>query len=171
MTDNVIHKEREFEERARVARISDEWVKTPYHHMNRVKGFLGGVDCGQLLIGVFSEASLIEPFDTGYYPHDWHMHRDEERYLEFVEGCGGKRVDHSSLSLKQRRELDKDFHVSTGDILVWKVGRCFSHGAIVVRWPEIVHAYFPSRMVERVSVINTPMAERPMRVYSYWGPR
>jgi len=28
-----------------------------------------------------------------------------------------------------------------GDIILWKFGRCFSHGAIVVDYPMIIHAY------------------------------
>lgn len=28
-----------------------------------------------------------------------------------------------------------------GDVALFRFGRCFSHGAIVTRWPELIHAY------------------------------
>ncbi|HYL49488.1 MAG TPA: hypothetical protein VET84_09005 [Stellaceae bacterium] len=28
-----------------------------------------------------------------------------------------------------------------GDIALWRFGRCFSHGAIVIEWPVVIHAY------------------------------
>ena len=27
------------------------------------------------------------------------------------------------------------------DIALWRFGRCFSHGAIVIGWPIVIHAY------------------------------
>lgn len=164
---NVIDLGSQLRERRRVVDVAQSWVGTPYHHMARVKG--AGVDCGQLLLGVFHEADLIPFVDPGFYTHDWHMHRDEEKYLGFVEKLAAKRVDHLELTIQQRLDLDNGYHVPAGDVLVWRVGRTFSHGAVVTKWPNIVHAYFPSKRVEEVSIINTPMAKRPMRVYSYWG--
>ena len=49
----------EEDERALVVRIAQEWAGTPYHHRARIKGV--GVDCGQLVAGVFEEAGLIPP--------------------------------------------------------------------------------------------------------------
>lgn len=153
-------------EREAVDLEAQSWVRTPYHHEGRVKG--AGVDCGQLLIETFAETGLIARPDTGHYTHDWHMHRGEERYLSFVEQYAS-RIDDSELSLTDRLALDSRLSVRKGNVLLWRVGRTFSHAAIVSTWPYIIHAYFPSMMVERVSVIGTPMAMRPMRVYSYWG--
>jgi hypothetical protein len=59
------------------------WIGTPYHHMARVKGH--GVDCAQVLIAAFVEAEMVEDFNPGYYTMDWHLHRNEERYLSFME--------------------------------------------------------------------------------------
>ena len=28
-----------------------------------------------------------------------------------------------------------------GDIVLYKIGKCVSHGAIVVEWPTIIHSY------------------------------
>lgn len=97
------------------------WLRTPYHHHARVKG--AGVDCAQILIAVYSAVGLVEEFDTGDYPPDWMMHRDEERYLGFV-------TAHAA-------QVDEPL---PGDVVLYKVGRCFSHGGIVIDWPTIIHA-------------------------------
>ena len=104
------------------------WLETPYHHDARIMG--GGVDCLQILIAVYSAVGLIADVDAGYYPPDWMMHRAEERYLAGV--------------------LDRAVEVDTplpGDVALYKVGRCFAHGAIVVDWPSIIHASNRDRMV------------------------
>lgn len=72
------------EAQARVREVALSWVGTPYRDRARVKGPEGGTDCAHLLIGVFSEAGLIKPFDPGFYPRDWHLHVGDERYLRYV---------------------------------------------------------------------------------------
>lgn len=97
------------------------WLGTPYHHRACVKG--AGVDCAQIIKAVFVEAGLIETFEEGDYPPDWMQHRSEERYLSFVTD----RADQVDTPLP-------------GDVALYKVGRCFAHGAIVIDWPLIIHA-------------------------------
>jgi cell wall-associated NlpC family hydrolase len=104
------------------------WLRTPYHHLARVKG--AGVDCAQILIAVYAEAGLIDDFDPGDYPPDWMQHRSEERYLSFVTD----RAERVDVPLP-------------GDVALYKVGRCFAHGAIVFGWPSIIHASNRDRMV------------------------
>jgi cell wall-associated NlpC family hydrolase len=110
-------------ERAAVVAEARAWLRTPYHHMGRVKG--AGVDCATLLAEVFARAGVIEPVAIPFYPPDWHLHRDAERYLGFV-------LDHA-------REIAGD--PLPADIALWRFGRCFSHGAIVIDWPVVIHAY------------------------------
>lgn len=98
------------------------WIGTPYHHRARVKGH--GVDCAQLLVEVYSNAGLVEKFDTGEYPGDWMLHRDEERFIGWIE--------------KYARRVPGP---KAGDIVIWKYGRSFSHGGIVIAWPHVIHAF------------------------------
>ena len=56
------------------------WLRTPYHHMGRVKG--GGVDCLMLLAEVYEAVGVIPHVEIPFYPPDWHLHRGVERYLE-----------------------------------------------------------------------------------------
>ena len=112
----------EADERKLVVQEALSWLRTPYHHMQRVKG--AGVDCGQFLIAVYSATGVIRDIDTGYYAQQWASNQREERYLKWIEryAC---RVD---VPLP-------------GDIVVYLFGRCMSHGGVVVEWPSIVHSY------------------------------
>jgi len=155
-------------DRATVVSAVRGWVSTPYHHAARVKG--AGVDCGQLILAAFEEAGAIPHVDAGYYTCDWHLHRSEERYLGFVEAYLSRADEvYGERSLADRVREDPLYAIAPGDVLVWRVGRCYSHGGIVTDWPRFVHAYLPSGIVEEVSLLGTPMAERPMRVYTFGG--
>jgi len=109
--------------RAAVVAEAIAWLGTPYHHRGRLKGI--GVDCAQLALGVYANVGLIDAFDTGDYPPDWHLHRDGERYLAVISRLAD--------------EIDPA-EILPGDVLLFKFGRAFSHGAIVTDWPQIVHA-------------------------------
>lgn len=113
----------EQEQRAHVVAVAHSWIGTPYVHAGRVKG--AGADCLTLLAGIFEEAGLIEKINIPYYPQDWHLHRAEERYMVGL--------------LRYAKEIPGN--PQPGDIALWKFGHCFSHGAIVVKWPVIIHAY------------------------------
>lgn len=108
--------------RERVVMLAHEWLGTPYHTGAMVKG--AGVDCLTLLAVVFAEAELVGKIDIPYYPGDWHLHRESERYMQGL--------------LQYTHEVTSPL---PGDIALWKFGRCFSHGAIVINWPVIIHAY------------------------------
>jgi len=100
------------------------WLNTPYHSMAKLKGV--GVDCGQLLIGVYEEAGRVKAGEVAPepYTHDFHLHKSEERYLAWVE-----------------RYCDRVAEAEPGDIAVFKFGRCVSHAGIVLQWPKLIHAY------------------------------
>lgn len=152
------------EDEARAAVVAEvrKWKRTPYHHNQAVLG--AGVDCARLIIEAFVGAGLVDRFSAGSYTHDWHLHRDDEKYLSVVESYLS-RVDTVETPLNERPE----WAARPGDVLVWRVGRTYSHGAIVTQWPYIVHASFPDRAVTEVSLIGTTMAERKMRTYTFWG--
>jgi len=149
----------------RVAAVTEAraWVGTPYCHAARVKG--AAVDCAQILAGVFAGAGLIPDVTIAPYPPDWHLHRGEERYLAHLEIYFG-RVDDDDRPLCKR---GADFRAKSGDILMWRWGRTFSHSAIVTDWPNVIHAFASERFVVECDVQGTPMTTHPMRVYSYWS--
>ncbi len=147
----------ENEERAAVIAEAHRWIGTPYHHAADVRG--AGVDCGMLIVRVFVDTGLCEPFDPRPYTPDWHLHRNEERYLGFV--------------------FDRCHEVEDprpGDIIVFKYGRCCSHGGIVtVPKPlTFIHAYLASRCVLEDGLAQNVSLSRPNRhrkFFSYWSKK
>jgi len=118
-------------ERAAVIVEAKSWIGTPFHHQGRIKGKAGGVDCLMFLAEVYERAGVCGHIEPPFYVPDWHMHRDAERYMEGLLGYA-----HAI-----------DGPPEPGDIALFKFGRTFSHGAIVIEWPRIVHAYAWARQV------------------------
>lgn len=109
------------------------WVNTPYHHAADVKGV--GVDCAMLPVRVFVGLGLVPTFDPRPYPHDWMLHRDDERYLGWVE-----------------RFADRVEEGAPGDLVLFRVGRCLAHGGIVIEPGVMVHADLHAGRVERCDI-------------------
>jgi cell wall-associated NlpC family hydrolase len=127
------------------------WLRTPYHHMARVKGV--GADCLTLLAEVYEKAGVIPHVEVPFYPPDWNLHRAAERYLDGV--------------MSYAREVPaRDDAVSPqpGDIAVFKFGRCFAHGAIVLQWPRLIHAWHNSGVVY-ADATQGQLAGRPVRIF------
>lgn len=139
-------------QRAAVVAEARTWLSTPYHHNARVKGV--GVDCGQLPIAVYSALGLIPAVDPDYSPQ-WMLHRDEEVYLDLVRGFG--------VEIPVER-------VGPGDFAIWRFGRTFSHGAIVVDMPMIIHACSGDGMVLLADTRSEgDLAGRPVKFFTLWG--
>jgi NlpC/P60 family putative phage cell wall peptidase len=140
--------------RAAVVAAAREWIGTPYHNCADVKGV--GVDCGMLLVRVFVDLELVEPFDPRPYAPDWHLHRSEEKYLEHL--------------LARAKPVAAP---APGDIVLFRYGRCYSHGGVVTAAAPltIVHAFHPSRIVLEEEVArNAELARRlgEARFFSHW---
>lgn len=136
--------------RARVVEEARLWLRTPYHHKAAVKG--AGVDCAQILAEVYFAAGMLPTRpDLGDYPSDWMLHREEERYLAGIYQYGHEVKD-----------------AKPGDVIVWKFGRCFSHGAIVVNYPTIIHAYRRAGMVVMDSAESDEFAGRERKIFTFW---
>jgi hypothetical protein len=145
----------EREVRAAVVKEARSWIGTPYHHAADVKGH--GVDCAMLLVRVYCDLELVELFDPRPYTRDWFLHRDEERYLGFL--------------LARSREVRSP---GLGDIVLFRIGRCFAHAGIVSNTDPmtIIHAFSnPGFVVEDVVERNSELAARikKAKFASYWG--
>jgi len=146
--------ENESAQRAAVVAAARSWIGTPYHNCADIKHV--GVDCGMLLVRIFVDAGLCAPFDPRPYPVDWHLHRNEERYLGFVSARG--------------REATTQ---QPGDVMVLRYGRCYSHGGIVTSASPLmmVHAYYPARCVVEEEIARNAVlsdAARKPRFFSFW---
>jgi cell wall-associated NlpC family hydrolase len=136
------------EQRDLIVEETRSWLRTPYHHQGAIKG--AGVDCAMILIKVFNNLGLMPDIDPRPYPPDWHLHRDEERYLGWV------------------KEYSEKVEIPLpGDIALFRFGKCISHGAIVIDYPIIIHAVRPERMVI-MSDLSTSEALLE-RLDSFWS--
>jgi NlpC/P60 family putative phage cell wall peptidase len=127
------------------------WLGTPYHHAARLKGV--GVDCLTLLAEVYERAGIIPRVEIPFYPPDWNLHRDAERYLEGVTRFARELPYGGDNPLPQ-----------LGDVAVFKFGRCFAHGAIVVSWPQLIHAWHKAGVVY-ADATQGQLARRPVRIF------
>ncbi len=135
------------DKRKEVVAEARTWLRTPYHHMARVKG--AGVDCVQIIIAVYAQCGLIEDFQPEFYPPDWHLHRSDEKYLQGV------------TKYATRIPVEE---VLPGDLLLFRFARCASHGAIVTEWPRVVHALMGIGVIES----SVHEAELTGRIDSAW---
>ena len=86
------------------------WLRTPYHHCADVRG--AGVDCAMLLVRVYQACGLTPlDFDPRPYSPQWHLHRGEELYLQWLQ------VANAVLTTTPQ----------AGDVAIWRFGRAYSH--------------------------------------------
>ena len=132
------------------------WEGTPYHHHGRLCGV--GVDCAMLLAEVYRAAGLTAEIDPGHYAPDWHLHRSEEQFLAWVQIAGARPVAQPG----------------PGDVGVWRFGRTYSHGGIVVAaapaaTPVVLHAHRDAGRVIRSALDEAPLCGRPVRWFTLIG--
>ena len=135
----------------RVVAEAMSWLGTPYAHRQRLKGV--GVDCAQLPLAVYAATGLIPAeADVGAYAAQWHLHRGEELYLRHVEALGGREI--------AREEAEP------GDFAIWRYGRTFSHGAVLVgQGGRIVHAVRGQGVVLGDLNADEDLRARPVKLY------
>jgi cell wall-associated NlpC family hydrolase len=115
------------EQRDKIVTEAKSWIGTPYRGWSRVRGV--GVDCGQLLAGVYVNAGFL-PADIElpkYYSLSVAQHKESTEYIDLVS--------------KHMREIP-EAEALPGDTVVYKLGLAFAHAAIVVEWPNfVIHAF------------------------------
>lgn len=142
----------EAETRAAIVAEALSWEGTPYASRAMIKGV--GVDCAMLPSAVYHAVGLI-PAMAPEYPHDWMMHRDEELFLSYI-------TPHA-------REITAD-EAGPGDLVIWRFGRTYSHSAIVIDLPEVLHAVVRGSAVVRGNIDrDSDLASRPRRFFSLFG--
>lgn len=110
--------------RERVVAVAREWLGTPFLPGECRKG--RGCDCGSLLAGVFAEAGVIEPLALGKYDYLAPAMKGDPGYVELV---------------RQHAEEIHESLAIPGDIVLYRLGRAFSHSALIVEWPRfVIHA-------------------------------
>lgn len=138
--------------RAAVVKEALTWHRTPYHHQASLKGV--GVDCVFLLVRVFQTVGIVPAdFNPGNYSREWYFHKSEEVYLGGVQTYA--------------RPLPLGTEPLPGDVALYKVGKCVSHGAIIVDDELLIHANRKAREVEIALRRETELLQH---FHSYWTP-
>lgn len=120
--------------RLKIIREALSWLNTPYHDHAGCKGF--GVDCAYFPLRVYSAAGLI-PTDfepPKYSPQQWlnskvqkdklHLKFEDRTFLDIV--------------LKfAKREIDVS-EIKPGDFVIYKVAASWTHGGIIINWPDFI---------------------------------
>jgi cell wall-associated NlpC family hydrolase len=121
------------------------WIGTPFRHQAMVKQ--AGVGCGTFLIGVYGACGFPVPKvdELGHFSKDWHFHKDQERYLAILQ--------------KFTKEVGAP---QVADIILFRMGRAFSHSGIIVEWPKIIHANCAMGVGYADALRNPQLANRQM---------
>lgn len=150
--------EREAQLRARVIAEAVSWVGTPYRQMGATKGI--AVDCSMLLVRAMIDAGVVEEFDPRPYPPAWFLHRDDERYIDWL------------ATIAVEVETPKP-----GDIIAMKMGRAFAHSGIIIDKLHLVHAFAVERICN-ITPLRHPVIEwfdrratipRPKRYFDFFA--
>ena len=129
------------------------WLGTPFHHEARLKGV--GVDCANLLIGVFAAVGMVEPIALEHYAHDWHLHQDDPKFMRYL--------------LQHADPLPPGEPPLPGDIAMFRYGRQAAHGAIVTAWPVVVHAWLEVGAVTLTEADRGQLGSRLAGLYRIRG--
>lgn len=147
---------READLRAAIVAEALSWEGTPYLPFARVKGV--GTDCAQYPAAVFAACGIIPELHPKY-SQQWMHHRDEELYLAEIR--------------QWAREIPVN-ESKPGDLIVWKFGRTFSHSAIVIELPLVIHAVIKGGAVIRCNIDEEEdykAGTRPRKAFSVFDAR
>jgi cell wall-associated NlpC family hydrolase len=154
-------KENEEEMRKAIVAEALSWVGTPYVSNAMIKGPKGGTDCAMILIGIYAAVGLIpKEFDPRPYPPQWHVHRNEEKYLNYV------------LQFVKQTKNPPERKPLPGDLVMFKMNKVFAHGGVIIDWPLIIHAV-GNNIVRPDDISKNTTGKRalwtvPQMFFSYW---
>jgi len=135
--------------RDRVVSLAQSFLGTPYVPRGMCPGL--ALDCGTLLWHVYKEIIPLPAFPADY-PSDWALHTVDKRYLEWIAPF----VQEVKSPVR-------------GGISVFKYGRSFSHGVIVLDRKTVIHAWGRERFgcVQRSHTNFFRIKQEPREVLHY----
>jgi cell wall-associated NlpC family hydrolase len=144
---------KEIHQRAAVVAEALSWIGTPFHEGANVKGPRGGVDCSGFLMDVYRRAGVIpDPIGIIIKPGHWFLHSKNEHYLDQVR--------------RYFREIDGP--PGPGDIAMYKTALSFSHSAIVVDWPTVVHPLWGRCVTTEDASRCCLLIRAPRKFFTFW---
>jgi cell wall-associated NlpC family hydrolase len=141
-----------FEQRAAVVEEAFSWLRpvpTKFHLGSCTKGV--GVDCARLVVACYAAAGVALDLQLPEHTsRSWFLHREDSRFIDRVRAFG--------------HEVEKPL---TGDLVIWKIGMSWAHGAIVIDWPTAIQAKWNSG-VQLVDCSQKELATLPHLFFSPW---
>jgi hypothetical protein len=118
--------------RARTIEIARTWLGTPFVDGQGLKHH--GVDCAYFLARIHEEIGLVDHVDIPYYSPQIYLHKlGDDTYLRILLGYA--------------HEISES-QVRTGDMVLYKVAKSFTHGGIIESWPDkIIHPIQPHGVI------------------------
>lgn len=108
----------------------DSWIGTPWKHGIALKGF--GADCIQFIIGVAKQFQwLPEDYTSIKYNKDWAVHNARSILEEELAKVASRVISGS---------IDDLNLLKTGDVIIFRFGKCASHAGMYVGDGVMVHA-------------------------------
>lgn len=143
----------EAEARAAVVAAARAWIGTPFHHAAQIKGV--GVDCVNLVAAAYEAAGVTGHVKIDPYSIQIMLHSASETVVDYL--------------LRYGREI-AEAQARAGDVVLYRVGRSYSHAAIVVDWPaRVIHAHALSGKVVEMDGRAADLAAKPARFFSPWS--
>lgn len=129
------------------------WLGTPFHDCATLKGV--GVDCAHFIHACYVAAGVVSDQHILPYSPQHMLHRDEELFLGYVERAGAHEIPVEESK--------------PADIVLYKIGRVYAHGALIVDWPKaIIHSHMQSGRVLISEAFECDLAGRPVRCFTFW---
>jgi cell wall-associated NlpC family hydrolase len=149
--------------RKKIAEEALTWRKTPYHDHAGIK--FVGVDCAHFPLRVFQAVDRIpKDFVVPYYsPQQWlnspsqkdkfHLRVEDKTFLNIV--------------LQFAKREIKEEEVQPGDFVIYKVVASWTHGGIIIKWPEyVLHPIIGLGVVGSHGTTEGFLQGRPRRFFS-----
>lgn len=141
----------EARDRAAVVIEAMAWQRTPFIHGAAIKGI--GADCSTFLAEVYRRAGIFEALQLPVTPDQWFVHENaKELYLDYLRRYATE------------YEIGPGGVPQPGDIVAVKSRWVYSHGAIVLKWPEVIHCHPPCVM--RSDVYENPIFKRDLKFFN-----
>jgi cell wall-associated NlpC family hydrolase len=113
--------------REQIWRAALTWLGTPFHDLACLKGPRGGVDCGQLIVGVAKELGVLPgTWRCPVYSPERQLHQRADLISPLLARAGFTPVPWEA---KQ-----------PGDVLTFRIGLTVSHVAVLLPDQALVHA-------------------------------
>ncbi len=146
----------EAEQRQIVINTAQSFLRVPYHHMGRTRA---GVDCATLILECAIAAGIVPPEEElPFYNFQWNMNGNTESLIAFI--------------LRFCPEIKGP--PKPASLVVWKMARAYSHGAIVIDWPLCIHARMGYGVEWVDAKADTLLAlqgsdPRPLKFFDHWS--